>query len=75
VKIAKSITDKKCIFTVYKIKLLIDMPVFIDKDTESKEVLPGVHRKLVHLENIMSAIIDFTDGPMSGPDPPHSHPH
>ena len=51
------------------------MPVFIDKKTQSTEVLPGVHRKLVHLENLMSAIIDFTGGPMNEPDPPHSHPH
>lgn len=51
------------------------MPVFIDRKTESKEILPGVHRKLVHLEKIMTAVIDFTDGPMDEPDPPHSHPH
>ena len=51
------------------------MPVFIDSETNSKEILPGVHRKLVHLEKIMTAIIDFTDGPMNNPDPPHSHPH
>lgn len=51
------------------------MPVLIDKETKSKEVMPGVHRKLVHLGDIMSAVIDFTDGPMDKPDPPHSHPH
>lgn len=32
-------------------------------------------RYLTHTENLMMVVIDFDDGPTSGPDPPHSHPH
>ena len=32
-------------------------------------------RFLAHTERLMTAVIDFSDGPTSEPDPPHSHPH
>jgi quercetin dioxygenase-like cupin family protein len=35
----------------------------------------GKERTVVHLENLMVAVWDFTDGPMKNPEPPHSHPH
>jgi quercetin dioxygenase-like cupin family protein len=40
-----------------------------------KEIAPGVYRKFTYLDNLMLAVIDFTNGPMKEPDPYHSHPH
>jgi quercetin dioxygenase-like cupin family protein len=38
-------------------------------------VREGLSRKILHTKNLMSVIIDFTDGPWEEPDPKHSHPH
>ena len=38
-------------------------------------IRPGVERRLGYTDHLMLAIIDFTDGPQSAPDPLHSHPH
>jgi len=35
----------------------------------------GVFRKIVHLENLMTVMIEFRNGPWSEADPYHSHPH
>ena len=35
----------------------------------------GLKRKIIHTENLMTVLIDFTDGPWNEPEPPHSHPH
>jgi quercetin dioxygenase-like cupin family protein len=35
----------------------------------------GLQRKIIHTNNLMSVLIDFTDGPWDEPEPPHSHPH
>ena len=35
----------------------------------------GAERRLGHTGKLMMVIFDFTDGPQSEPDPPHSHPH
>lgn len=51
------------------------MPVLIDKTTNATEISPGVFRKYIYLNNLMTAIIDFTNGPWDEPEPPHSHPH
>jgi len=32
-------------------------------------------RTIVHLDNIMVVVCDFSNGPMKEPEPPHSHPH
>lgn len=32
-------------------------------------------RYLAYTENLMMVVIDFENGPVSEPDPPHSHPH
>jgi quercetin dioxygenase-like cupin family protein len=38
-------------------------------------VREGLQRKIIHTENLMTVLIDFTDGPWDEPEPPHSHPH
>lgn len=38
-------------------------------------VREGLQRKIIHTDNLMSVLIDFTDGPWDEPEPPHSHPH
>jgi quercetin dioxygenase-like cupin family protein len=38
-------------------------------------VREGLKRKIIHTNNLMSVLIDFTDGPWEEREPPHSHPH
>ena len=38
-------------------------------------VRPGLERKIIHTDNLMTVLIDFTDGPWEEKEPPHSHPH
>jgi quercetin dioxygenase-like cupin family protein len=38
-------------------------------------VREGLERKIIHTENLMTVLIDFSDGPWDKPEPPHSHPH
>ncbi|WP_163718298.1 cupin domain-containing protein [Mangrovibacterium lignilyticum] len=38
-------------------------------------VREGLERKIIHTKNLMTVLIDFTDGPWEEPEPPHSHPH
>ncbi len=40
-----------------------------------EEVRPGLKRKIIYTEKLMSVLIDFSDGPWEQPEPPHSHPH
>lgn len=35
----------------------------------------GRKRYLSHTDKLMMVVIDIDDGPLSEPDPPHSHPH
>lgn len=51
------------------------MPVYKEKLMIPEKVSHGVERRIVHLDNLMVVVIDFTYGPMQSPDPPHSHPH
>ena len=51
------------------------MAILIDSETQAKQVAPNIARKLVHLNKLMTVIVDFTNGPQTEPDPPHSHPH
>ncbi len=46
----------------------------IEKNSVPETVKPGIRRRLMHLEKLMTVVIDF-EHPMSEPDPPHSHPH
>jgi len=46
------------------------------KHNEGFESLnPSLNRKVVHLNNLMVTVIEFTNGPMAQPDLPHKHPH
>ncbi|PHN08165.1 cupin domain-containing protein [Flavilitoribacter nigricans] len=40
-----------------------------------EEVRPGLKRKIIHLDQLMTVLLDFTDGPWDEAEPPHSHPH
>ena len=40
-----------------------------------EKVREGLERKIIHTDNLMNVLIDFTDGPWDAPEPPHSHPH
>jgi mannose-6-phosphate isomerase-like protein (cupin superfamily) len=51
------------------------MPILKDSSVKPKEISPGVFRKLIHLNDLMTAIIDFKNGPWENPEPRHSHPH
>ncbi|MBT1704022.1 cupin domain-containing protein [Chryseosolibacter indicus] len=39
------------------------------------QVKSGVERRLIHGENLMMVVIDFTNGPWSEPEPFHFHVH
>lgn len=51
------------------------MPVLKNHRTRPVEIAPGVFRKVIHLDGLMTAIIDFTNGPWTEPEPRHTHPH
>jgi len=51
------------------------MPVLKFNEVPYEVVRKGLQRKLIHTPNLMSVLIDFTDGPWDHPEPPHSHPH
>lgn len=51
------------------------MPVLHYHTAEVQHPLKGIQRRLIHLENLMTAILDFSDGPQAEPDPMHSHIH
>ena len=51
------------------------MPVLKSKGANATLVKEGVTRRLVHANNLMMVVIDFTNGPWSVPDLPHAHPH
>jgi quercetin dioxygenase-like cupin family protein len=51
------------------------MPVLKYHETKASPVKEGVSRKLIHANNLMTVIIDFTNGPWDEPDAPHFHPH
>ncbi len=40
-----------------------------------EKVKEGLGRKIIHTNNLMTVLIDFSNGPWEEPEPPHSHPH
>ncbi len=51
------------------------MSVLIFDETPFENVKKGLQRKIIHTDNLMTVLLDFTDGPWDQPDPFHSHPH
>ena len=51
------------------------MGVLKSAETPYETVREGLRRKIVHVGDLMTVMIDFTDGPWDEPEPPHSHPH
>ena len=52
-----------------------DMSVLLFDEVPYEEVKPGFKRKIIHTENLMTVLIDFTSGPWDQADPYHWHPH
>lgn len=44
-------------------------------DANVTRVSNTVERRLIHTSNLLTAIVDFSGGPGTEPDPFHSHPH
>jgi quercetin dioxygenase-like cupin family protein len=40
-----------------------------------EQVKEGLQRKIIHTNELMTVLIDFSNGPWEAPEPPHSHPH
>ncbi len=36
---------------------------------------PSLRRKIIHLDHLMVTVMEFLNGPMEQPDPPHKHVH
>lgn len=51
------------------------MPVLKSDETPARRVKDGLERKIIHAGRLMTAVLDFTNGPWPEPEPPHSHPH
>lgn len=51
------------------------MPVLKTQESEGEQVRPGLQRRLIHEGDLMTVVIDFSDGPWEAPEPPHDHPH
>ena len=51
------------------------MPVLHADATPAATVRPGLERRLIHAERLMTVVLDLSDGPWDEPEPPHSHPH
>ena len=49
--------------------------VLIDASSAWTQLAPGLRRKLIHSDNLMMVIVEFTNGPAEVPDPFHDHPH
>lgn len=51
------------------------MAVLKFDEVAAEKVREGLERKIIHTGDLMTVIIDFSDGPWEEPEPPHSHPH
>jgi quercetin dioxygenase-like cupin family protein len=51
------------------------MPALREEEAHHTTVREGVHRRLIHGENLMMVVIDFDNGPWKRPDPLHDHVH
>ncbi|WP_207533431.1 cupin domain-containing protein [Desertivirga arenae] len=51
------------------------MAVLKYSEAEVQHPSEGIERRLVHLDKMLTAVLDFSNGPQTEPDPMHSHPH
>jgi quercetin dioxygenase-like cupin family protein len=51
------------------------MGIVKQSEAAKQTIAEGRTRMLAQTDRLMTAVIDFHDGPTSEPDPPHSHPH
>lgn len=51
------------------------MPVQRYHEAQVQTPAPGVERRIVHTDKLLTAVLDFSNGPQEEPDPMHSHPH
>ncbi len=51
------------------------MPVLKFQESLPRVVRKGLERRWVCTPNLMTVLIDFTDGPWPAPEPPHAHVH
>jgi len=51
------------------------MGIVKQSEAEKRTIAEGRTRFLAQTDRLMTAVIDFGDGPTDEPDPPHSHPH
>lgn len=51
------------------------MTILKFEETPAEVLSERVQRKLIHTENLMLVIVDFSGGPWPEPDPLHNHPH
>ncbi len=51
------------------------MPVLKFEEIPYEVVRPGLKRKIIHEQQLMTVLLDFTDGPWEEKEPPHSHLH
>ena len=51
------------------------MPVFKQETTKPEKLSETFERRIIHLNNLMVVVCDFTNGPAQQPDPPHTHLH
>jgi quercetin dioxygenase-like cupin family protein len=54
---------------------MIEKHVLLDADSPWTDLAPGLRRKLIHTNNLMLVVVEFTNGPAEVPDPFHDHPH
>ncbi len=51
------------------------MSVLIFTESAPVIVRPGLERNIIYTSNLMTVIVDFSDGPWAKAEPFHSHPH
>ena len=54
---------------------MIEKHVLLDANSPWTDLAPGLRRKLIHTDNLMLVVVEFTNGPAEVPDPFHDHPH
>lgn len=51
------------------------MTVLKFDEIQYEKVKEGLERKIIYTKELMTVLIDFSNGPWEEPEPPHSHPH